>query len=340
MLSNKVCIDLGTTRTRVSVRGKSNLVEEPTVVAVSQDSSQNYSGDSFDILAIGKQAQDMLGRSPEDIIPIKPLKNGVIAEYNIAEVFLKNLLSRSLGRTFLKPDILLSVPSGATSVESRAVLDVAYNVGAKSAYLIPSPLAASIGAGLPVSQPSGNIIVSMGGGITETAVVSLYGIVAQGSLRLGGEDLTQSIIAHIRRKYGLVIGEGTAEDVKIKIGDALALSDEILEVKGRDSITGFPRIAEISSKEVNEDLQTDLQRIACSIKDVLEKTPPELSSDVLDKGIVLCGGSSLMKNVDKYISEYIGVPVHVAESPTECTIKGLQVVLEHLDKFSKVMIRH
>ena len=333
MLGTKFCIDLGTNNSIVANRKGDILLAEPTVVAISEDTKK--------VLAAGGVAKDMLGRTPEDILAIKPLKNGVIADFEMAEIYLRYLLNGVVGKShFLKPEVIISFPCGATSVESRAILDVAYSVGVKNAYLVPSPLAAAIGAGLPISQPSGNIIVDIGAGITEVAVVSLYGIVVHGSVRVGGNGFDEDILQHIRRKYGLVIGEETAEEVKKSVGNALNLGTEIImEVRGRDSVSGFPRIAEVSSREVNDCLGRNLERIALCIKEVLEATPPELASDILDKGLVLSGGTSQMKNIDKYISEYIGVPVHVSEDPSICVIKGLSIVLEHLDQFTKSMIR-
>ena len=333
MLSKKLAIDLGTANSIVYVRGKGIVLMEPTVVAVTQEGRK--------IQAIGSSAKKMLGRTPEDIEALKPLKSGVIADYQVTEVLLRYLITESIGKSrFVKPDVVISIPAGATSVESRAVLDAAYAAGAKKAYLVPEPLAAAIGADLPVSRPSGNIIVNIGGGTTEIAVVSLYGIVVHGSVRVGGNSFDESIVQYLRREHGLVIGEETAEGVKINLGTAMTpTSSDIIEVKGRDSVTGFPRIVEVSSEEINACMERDLERIAMAIKDVLESTPPELSSDILDKGIVLSGGSSQLKDLDKYISNYIGVPTHLADEPILCVIKGLGRVLDHLDEFSKSMIQ-
>lgn len=333
MLVKKLAIDLGTANSIVCLKGKGVVLMEPTVVAVSKEDNR--------VLAVGSEARKMLGRTPEDIEALRPLRSGVIADYEVTEVLLKYLINRSVGKSrFIKPDVIVSIPAGATSVESRAVLDAAYAAGAKRAYLVPEPLAAAIGAGLPVSQPSGNIIVNIGGGTTEIAVVSLYGIVVHGSTRVGGNDLDEAIVAYLRRKHGLVIGEGTAEGVKINVGSALnPVGGDMVEVKGRDSVTGFPRIVEVSSEEIHDCLARDLERIGMAVKDVLEATPPELSSDILDKGIVLSGGTAQLKNIDRYISEYVGVPASVADEPILCVVKGLQIVLGHLDEFSKSMIK-
>ncbi|MBD3365729.1 MreB/Mrl family cell shape determining protein [candidate division WWE3 bacterium] len=332
MLTKKLAIDLGTANSIVYVKNKGISLMEPTVVAVSEE------GDS--ILAVGSEAKKMLGRTPEDIVALRPLRSGVIADYRVTEILIKYLIRGAIGKSrFIKPDVVISIPAGATSVESRAVLEAAYSAGAKKAYLVPEPLAAAIGAGLPVSQPSGNIIVNIGGGTTEIAVVSLYGIVVHGSTRVGGNDFDDAIVQHLRREHGLVIGSETAEGVKINLGSAIgARSVDVIEVKGRDSVTGFPRIVEVSSAEINACMERDLERIAMAVKDVLESTPPELSSDILDKGIVLSGGTSQLKNIDKYISGYIGVPVHVADEPILCVVKGLGEVLDHLEMFSKSMI--
>lgn len=333
MLSKKLAIDLGTANSIVYLRNKGIVLMEPTVVAVSEDGGK--------VLSVGSEAKKMLGRTPEDIHALKPLKSGVIADYEVTQVLLKYLINQSIGKSrVIKPDVVISIPAGATSVESRAVLDAAYSAGAKKAYLVPEPLAAAIGADLPVSQPSGNIIVNIGGGTTEIAVVSLYGIVVHGSVRIGGNNFDEAIIQHMRRQHGLVVGEETAEGVKINLGSAMfTKSTDVIEVKGRDSVTGFPRIVDVSSEEINECMQRDLERIAMAIKDVLESTPPELSSDILDKGIVLSGGTSQLKDIDKYISNYIGVPTHVADEPILCVVKGLGTVLDHIDEFSKSMIQ-
>jgi len=333
MLTKKLAIDLGTTNSIVYMKKKGILLMEPTVVAISEESGN--------VLAVGSEAKKMLGRTPEYIKAFKPLKNGVIADYQVTEVLLRYFITKAIGPSrLIKPDVIISIPAGATSVESRAVLDAAYSAGAKRAYLVPEPLAAAIGAGLPVSQPSGNIIVNIGGGTTEIAVVSLYGIVTHGSVRVGGNAFDEAIIQYLRREHGLVIGEGTAEGVKISLGTAvLPKTGDMVEVKGRDSVTGFPRIVEVSSEEINACMERDLERIGMAIKGVLESTPPELSADILDKGIVLSGGTSQLTNIDKYISDYIGVPVHVADEPILCVVKGLANVLDHFEEFSKSMIK-
>ncbi|MCA9308030.1 MAG: rod shape-determining protein [Patescibacteria group bacterium] len=329
MFSRKIAIDLGTVNSLVYVMGEGVVLSEPTVVALSEEDDK--------ILAIGIAARDMLGKTPQNIVSVKPVKYGVIADYLTTESLLRYFINKVVGRTrFIKPDVLLSVPAGATSVESRAVLDAVYAAGAKNAYLMPEPLAAAIGTGLPIAEPSGNMVVNIGGGTSEIAIVSLYGIVAHGSVKIAGNNLDESIIQYVKREYNLIIGDMTAERVKIRIGSAFPVDNDMsLEVKGRDSITGFPRTITLTTNEVVKCIRSNLNQIALGIKDVLEKTPPELSSDIIDKGIVLCGGTALLKNLDKYLTDYVGVPVHVADDPLQCVVKGLGIALENLNLFKK-----
>lgn len=331
--SKKIAIDLGTANSLVYVSGKGIVLREPTVVAVSIDDEK--------VLSVGIEARDMLGKTPENITAIRPLKNGVIADYLFTEALLRYFITKAVGNTrLIKPDVVISIPAGATSVESRAVLEAAYSAGAKKAYLIPEPLAAAIGAGLPISEPSGNMIVNIGGGTTEIAIVSLYGIVVYGSIRVGGITLDEAITQYIRRKYNLIIGDNTSEKVKIDIGAAFPLpKDKTMEVKGRDSVTGFPKSVTIASSEIVQCLSQPLSQIALAVKTVLEKTPPELSSDIIDKGIVLSGGTSLLNNLDKHITHYTGVPAHLADDPLLCVVKGLGKALDNFDIFSKSMVK-
>lgn len=333
MLGKKIAIDLGTANSVVYVSGKGIVLKEPTVVAVSVDDER--------VLAVGNEAREMLGKTPENITATRPLKDGVIADYVVTEALLRYFINKIMGQyRFIKPDVVISIPAGATSVEARAVLEAAYSAGAKTAYLIPEPLAAAIGAGLPVGEPSGNMIVNIGGGTTEIAIVSLYGMVVHGSIRIGGNALDEIITSYIRRQYGLVIGDTTAEQVKIQIGSATPLAREIsLEVKGRDSISGFPRTVSLTSTEIASCLAQPLSQIGLAIKNVLEKTPPELSSDIIDKGIVLSGGTALLRNLDKYISGYTGVAAHVADDPLLCVVKGLGKAIENFDIFNRSMIK-
>jgi len=333
MLSKKIAIDLGTANSLVYVSGKGVVLKEPTVVAVTEDDER--------IMAVGAEAREMLGKTPEGIIATRPLRDGVIADYLVTEALLRYFVSKVIGKSRLvKPDIMISIPAGATSVEARAVLEAAYSAGARKAYLMPEPLAAAIGAGLPVSEPSGNMIVNIGGGTTEIAIVSLYGMVVHGSIRVGGNTFDEAITQYVRRNYGLIIGPNTAEMVKMTIGAAFPLQKEkSMEVKGRDSISGFPKIINLNSTEVVSCLESSLMSIASGVKSVLEGTPPELSSDIIDKGIVISGGSALLKNLDKYISSFTGVPVHMADDPLYCVVKGLGRAIENLEIFSKSMLK-
>jgi len=317
----------------VYVSGKGVVLKEPTVVAVSEDDEK--------IVAVGAQAKEMMGKTPEGIVATRPLKNGVIADYLITEALLRYFVSKVIGRSrLIRPDVMISIPAGATSVESRAVLEAAYSAGARKAYLMPEPLAAAIGAGLPVSEAKGNMVVNMGGGTTEIAIVSLYGMVVHGSIRVGGNNLDEAIAQYVRRNYSLVIGPNTAELVKMEIGAAQPLQKEkSMEVKGRDSITGFPKTVHLTSSEVVSCLEAPLNSIAAGIKSVLESTPPELSSDIIDKGIVLSGGTALLKHIDKFVSSYTGVPVHIADDPLFCVVKGLGRALENLEIFNKSMLK-
>lgn len=333
MFSNKIAIDLGTANSLVYVSGKGIVLREPTVVAISVDDEK--------IVSVGNEAKEMLGKTPENIVATRPLKNGVIADYLVTEALLRYFINKVVGKArFFKPDVIVSIPAGATSVEARAVLEAAYSAGARNAYLIPEPLAAAIGAGLPVSEPSGNMIVNIGGGTTEIAIVSLYGMVVHGSVRVGGNALDEIISQHLRRKYNLIVGDATAERVKIEIGAAFPLvKEKTMEVKGRDYVTGFPKTVTIFSSEIVQSLAQPLSQIGLAIKNVLEKTPPELSSDIIDKGIVLSGGTALLQNLDKHITHFTGVPAHIADDPLLCVVRGLGKALENFDIFSKSMIK-
>jgi len=333
MLGKRIAIDLGTANSIVYVSGKGIVLNEPTVVAMSIDDES--------VLAVGLEAREMLGKTPENITALRPLRSGVIADYLVTEALLRYFINKAVGRSrIFKPEVMISVPAGVTSVEARAVLDAAYSAGARLAYLIPEPLAAAIGTGLPVSEPSGNMIVNVGGGTSEVAVISLYGIVVHGSVRVAGNDLDEAVSQHIRRKYNLIIGENTAEKVKMEIGAAFPLLKEIIiEVKGRDSINGLPRTVSVGSGEIVQALAHPLSQIAIAVKGVLENTPPELASDIIDKGIVLSGGTAQLKNLDKYLSHFTGVPVHVADDPLFCVVKGIGSAVENLDLFSKSITR-
>lgn len=332
MFSRRIAIDLGTANSLVYVSGKGVVINESTVVAVSVGSNE--------VIAVGNEAKEMIGRTPEGIVPFRPLKDGVIADYTVTEAMLKYFLNKASGRVrFLGPTVLIAVPAGVSSVESRAVIESAIGAGAKSAYLMPEPLAASIGAGLPISAASGNMIVNSGGGTTEVAIVSLGGLVVHGSARVAGNKIDEAISSYIRRKYGLIIGDKTAEQLKIKVGSALPLEKEIkAEVKGRDFVEGLPKTVIVNSAEITAAIEPTLKQIVQAVKEVLGRTPPELSSDVLDKGIVMSGGTSLLKHFDKYITKLTGIPAHVADDPLLCVIRGLGTAVENLDVFEKALI--
>ena len=326
----KIGIDLGTANILVYVKGKGIVAREPSVVAVSEDNH---------IVAVGEEAREMIGRTPGNITAIRPMKDGVIADYVITEAMLRYFIKKA-GRSFTKPDVMISVPSGVTSVEKRAVRDAALKAGAKDAYLIEEPLAAAIGANVPISGPSGNMIIDIGGGTSEIAVIALGGIVVFNSLRVGGNKFDESIASYIRKKYNLMVGERTAEEVKIAIGTALPLERELtMEVRGRDLIAGLPRTIPITSTEVMEAIEVPLQQLVAAVRTVLEQTPPELSSDIIDKGMVMSGGGSLLRNIDKLMTQVTGVPCHVAENSMNCVALGTGLALEHFDFFKKSLVQ-
>jgi len=326
----KIGIDLGTANILVYVKGKGIVIQEPSVVAVSEDNH---------IVAVGDEAREMIGRTPGAITAIRPMKDGVIADYVITEAMLRYFIKKA-GRSFTKPDVMISVPSGVTSVEKRAVRDAALKAGAREAYLIEEPLAAAIGANVPISGPSGNLIIDIGGGTSEIAVIALGGIVVSRSLRVGGNRFDEAIGSYIRKKYNLMVGERTAEEVKIAIGTALPLDRELhMEVRGRDLIAGLPRTIPFTSSEVMEALEQPLQQIVGSVRAVLEETPPELSSDIIDKGMVMSGGGALLRNIDKLLTQVTGVPCHVAENSLDCVALGTGLALEHFDFFKKSLVQ-
>jgi rod shape-determining protein MreB len=326
----KIGIDLGTANVLVYVKGRGIVIREPSVVAVSEDNM---------IVAVGEEAREMIGRTPGNISAIRPMKDGVIADYVITEAMLRYFI-RKAGRSFTKPDVMISVPSGVTSVEKRAVRDAALKAGAREAYLIEEPLAAAIGANVPISGPSGNMIIDIGGGTSEIAVIALGGIVVSRSLRVGGNRFDEAIASYIRKKYNLMVGDRTAEEVKIAIGTALPLERELhMEVRGRDLIAGLPRTIPLTSSEVMEALEQPLQQIVGSVRAVLEETPPELSSDIIDKGMVMSGGGALLRNIDKLLTQVTGVPCHVAENALNCVALGTGLALEHFDFFRKSLVQ-
>ena len=332
MFIRKIGIDLGTANVLVFVPGKGIVSNEPSVVAVSIFENK--------VLAVGNDAKEMLGRTPDTIQASRPTKDGVIADYKITEAMLKYFINKVSGRfRFVRPEVMISIPVGVTSTERRAVIDAAVRAGAKAAYVVKEPMLAAIGAGIPIANASGNMIINIGGGTSEIAVISLGGIVAATSARVGGNKIDQAIADYIKRKYSLAIGERTAEDVKIKISSALPqVKEEYMDVRGRDLTGGLPRTVRISSNEVTEAIQDELREIINAIKKVLQETPPELASDIMDKGMVLSGGGSLIKNLDQLITKTIGVPCYVADDPLFCVIKGIGIALENLELYKRTIM--
>lgn len=327
--NTKIGIDLGTTTVLVYVPKRGIIINEPSVVAISKIDKT--------VLAVGKEAKDMLGRTPDSIVARRPLKDGVIADYKTTEAMLRYFMNKALGGIRLfRPEVMIAVPGGITSTERRAVVDAAISAGAKSAYIIKQPIVAAIGANIPIGSPNGHMIVEIGGGTSEMAVISLGGIVASTSVRIGGVKMDAAIMEHIRRTYGLAIGERTAEEIKIRCGSAMFLPDKLrMEVKGRDMITGLPKIIEVTSDDVTEAIQPLLEGIISTLKEVLNETPPELSADVMDKGIVISGGSSQLRNLDRLIAEATGVPTYLAEDPQLCVAKGTGLALENLESYKR-----
>lgn len=330
MFGKQIGIDLGTVNVIVYVRGKGIVLREPSVVAISLVDNK--------ILAVGDEARAMLGRTPETIEVSRPMQNGVIADYVVTEAMLRYFISKVCSRLERRPEVMISVPVGVTSVESRAVRDAALQAGARVAYLIPEPLAAALGAGMPIGTPTGNMIVDIGGGACEAAVISMCGIVVSSSIRVAGLKIDDAIAAYVRRKYNLIIGEQTAEQIKIGIGSALPLDEEMkMEVRGRDQVHGLPRTITITSSEVTDAMAEPLSSIATTVRSVLEKTPPELASDIIDRGMVMAGGGALLRNLDRYLTEETGVPCHIAENPINCTAFGAGRGIEHLPLLKRAL---
>lgn len=327
MFIRRIGIDLGTANTLVFIPGKGIVVNEPSVVAVSP--TENI------VLAVGNQAREMLGRTPDNIVASRPMKDGVIADYRVTEAMLKYFINKVTGKVrIFKPEIMISIPAGVTSTERRAVIDAAVKAGAKSAYVVKEPLLAAIGAGIPIHNASGNMIINIGGGTSEIAVISLGGVVAAHSARVGGNKFDQAISDYIKRKYGLAVGDRTAEDIKKEIGSAIAqVKEEHMEVRGRDLMGGLPKTIKISSNEVTEALQDELREVINAIKKVFQETPPELAADIMDKGMILSGGGALLRNLDQLITKTIGVPCYVADDPLFCVIKGIGIALDNLDVY-------
>lgn len=332
MLVRKIGIDLGTANVLVFVPGKGIVANEPSVVAISLVENR--------VLAVGNDAKEMLGRTPDTIQASRPMKDGVIADYKITEAMLKYFINKVSGKfRLVRPEIMISIPVGVTSTERRAVVDAAVRAGAKAAYVVKEPMLAAIGAGIPIANPSGNMIINIGGGTSEIAVISLGGIVSATSARVGGNKIDQAISDYIKRKYSLAIGDRTAEDVKIAIGSAIAqVKEEYMDVRGRDLTGGLPKTIKISSNEVTEAIQDELREIINAIKKVLQTTPPELAADIMDKGMVLSGGGALIKNLDQLITKTIGVPSYVADDPLFCVIKGVGIALDNLEVYKRTIM--
>jgi rod shape-determining protein MreB and related proteins len=327
MFRKSIGIDLGTTNVLVYVKGQGVVLNEPSVVAYSEADNR--------VVAVGHQARQMLGRAPGRIKVVRPMRDGVIADYLVTESMLRYFIRRIAGPLKLfRPVVMVCIPAGVTNVESRAVLDATIQAGAREAHLIPEPLAAAIGANIPIDGPSGNLVVDIGGGTTEAAVISLNDIVVSGSIRVGGNKMDELIQTYVRRKYNLVIGERTAEEVKLQAGSALALTNaDDIEVRGRDQIDGLPKVRQLTSLEITEAISDALNQIVTTVKSVLEQTPPELASDVVDKGMVLTGGGALLRNLDRLLARETGVPAYVADDPLSCVAVGAGRALEHLPIF-------
>ncbi|MGE5139362.1 MAG: rod shape-determining protein [Rudaea sp.] len=336
MFVRQIGIDLGTVNVLVYVRGRGIVLQEPSLVAISIADNK--------IVALGEEAKAMLGRTPENIEVMRPMRDGVIADYMVTEAMLRYFIGKVCGRFQItfggRPEIAISVPVGVTTVESRAVHDAAIAAGGRVAHLIPEPLAAAMGAGLPVHTPTGNMVVDIGGGASEAAVISVNGIVVSSSVRTAGLKIDESITNYIRKKYNLMIGEQTAEDIKIQIGSALPLEEEAsMEVRGRDQVAGLPRTIRVSSGEVTEAIAEPIALIAGVVKSVLEKTPPELAADIIDRGLVLTGGGALIRNMDRFLTRETGVPCYPAENPIACVAIGAGRAVEQLELMRKSMVQ-
>jgi len=330
--SRDLGIDLGTANTCVFAKGDGIILSEPSVVAINKDNGK--------VLAIGNEAKGMLGRTPGNIVAVRPLRDGVIADFEVTEMMLRHFINKSHNRTaFVRPRIVVGVPSGITGVERRAVIDAAMHAGAREAYLIEEPMAAAIGANLPVSEPSGSMIVDIGGGTTEVAVIALGGIVVSKSIRVAGDEMDEAIVAHARKNYNLLIGERTAEQIKIDIGSAYPLGEEkTVEVRGRDLVTGLPKTLTLTSTEIRDALAEPVATVVDAVRMALEKTPPELAADIMDRGIVMAGGGSLLRGLDKHLSQETDMSVYVVDDPLSCVAYGTGKVLDEIETLKKMLI--
>jgi len=331
MFIKKIGIDLGTANILVFVPGEGIIVNEPSVVAISLVDNK--------VVAVGNEAKEMLGRTPEAITAMRPLKDGVIADYRITEAMLRYFINKVAGgfRLF-RPEVMVSIPAGVTSTERRAVVDATVKAGAKRAFVVKEPILAAIGAGIPINSAAGNMVVDIGGGTSEVAIISLGGVLAAHSARVGGNKIDQAIADFIKKKHGLAIGERTAEEIKITIGSAIPqMKDEFMEVRGRDLIAGLPKTIRVSANEITEAIQDELREIINAIKKVLQETPPELAADVIDKGMILSGGGALLRHLDQLISKTTGVPCYVADDPLFCVVKGTGIALENLDMYKRTI---
>ncbi|WKZ26586.1 MAG: rod shape-determining protein [Candidatus Paceibacterota bacterium] len=332
IFTKKLGIDLGTTSVLVYVPGKGVVLNEPSVVAVSEDDNK--------ILAIGVEAKKMIGKTPENIIAYRPMKDGVIADYRVTEAMLRYYIRKALGRfNIAKPDVLVSVPAGVTSTERRAVVEAALKAGAKNAYIVKEPILAAIGAGIPIYESMGHMIVDIGGGTTDVAVISLGGIVAATSVKCAGNKIDTAIADYVKKTFNLAIGDKTAEDIKITIGSAIPLDEELsMNIKGRDFITGLPRSIEIKTNEIVKAIHRELKEIVKAIKDVFQETPPELASDIIDQGIIMTGGTSQLRNLPELIYRRTGVKAILADNPVYCVARGTGIALDHLNVYKKSII--
>ncbi|MFA6269956.1 MAG: rod shape-determining protein [Candidatus Paceibacterota bacterium] len=330
--SKKLGIDLGTANTLVFVPGKGVVLNEPSVVAISLEDKR--------ILAVGIEAKNMIGRTPEAIVAYRPMKDGVIADYKVTEVMLSYYMKKALGGwSFIKPEVLISVPAGVTSTERRAVIEAAIKAGAKNAYVIKEPILAAIGAGIPIYEAKGHMVADIGGGTTDVAVISLGGIVSATSVKCAGNKIDESITDYIKKTFNLAIGDKTAEDIKIRIGSALPVDEEIATIiKGRDLISGLPRSVEIKTNEIVKAISRELREIIKAVKDVLQETPPELAADIMDHGIIMTGGTSALRNLPELIFRRVGVKAILAENPLYCVAKGTGIALDHLGAYKRVVI--